>query len=369
MANRWGGSGGDTVSLLGTFGVLGSVARGRPTATLWLSGLRAGLPPTSVWLTRATILGRTRSATVVRDVSVTLRRGLTVGTRGDHARYLGVGRVTGARWDHTWLTIAHHSTPARGREVTARRVVHRAVHVTARDSGSSGLLHADLVALSDLTLQLLSADLTALGEGDIERLGTNHLIVHLCNSLGGLLRARVADETEALRMVLIVAHDLGTGNGSERFKLGTEFFVADVVVEILDIEVDALILAQLLHLGLLVRPPELFLSFGLLLCPSDEKLLAVMLAVVEALDSFGGIEVALVVDKSKAFTLSLSIDLEDGRGDRSEVGEHLPEFFLRDFSIQVLDVNVGELFLLLVDLGHAFLIKNGVSNLDLAKTR
>jgi hypothetical protein len=204
-------------------------------------------------LTRTTVLRRA-SAAVVGDVSITLGRRLAVGTRLDHGR-VG-GRVTGTRWDHAWLTIAHHATSSRGREVVsrARREVHRTVHI-ARDASSSSLLHADLVALSNLTLQLLPADLTTLGKGDVERLGTNHLVIHLCNSLCGLLGSGVTNETEALGMVLVVAHDLGAGNGSKRLELGTEFFVIDVVVKILDVEVDALILAQLLHLGMLVRLP------------------------------------------------------------------------------------------------------------------
>ena len=81
-----------------------------------------------------------------------------------------------------------------------------------------------------------------------------------------------------------------------------------------------------------------------------------MFAVVEVIDSGGSIDVVLEVDESKALALSLSIDLEDGGGDRSKLGEQLLELLLGDLSIQVLDVDVGELFLLLVDFGHAFLI-------------
>jgi len=354
VSNGWGRSGGPAVSLLRAFGILGSVGWGRSTSTWRLPRLRTGLPSTRVGLTRAAVLGRTRSATVIGDVPITLRRSLAVGTRWNHGG--GVGRVTRTGWDHAWLTITHHTTSTRGREVTARRVVHRAVHVTTRDTSSSGLLHADLVALSDLALQLLPTNLTALGKGDVERLGTDHLVVHLGNSLGGLLRIGVTNETEALGMVLIVAHDLGTGNGSERLELSTELFVVDIVFEILDVEVYTLILAQLLHLGLLVRLAQLFLTFGLLLCPGDEKLLAVVLAIVERIDSFGSIDVVLVVDESKALAVSLGIDLEDSRGDRSKLGEQILELLLRDLSVQVLDVDVGELFLLLVDFGHAFLI-------------
>ena len=355
MADGWGGSGGTAVALLRTFGVLGSVAWGRSTSTLRLPRLRTRLPSTRVGLTRATVLGRTGSAAVVGDVSITLLRGrLAVGTRWNDGG--GVGRVTGARWDHAWLTVTHHTTSTRGREIAARRVVHRTVHVTTRDAGSSCLLHADLVALCNLALQLLPTNLPALSEGDVERLGTNHLVVHLSNSLGGLLRIGVANETEALRMVLVVAHDLGTCNGSERFELGTEFFVIDVVVEILDVEVDTLVLAQLLHLGLLVRLAQLFLTFGLLLCPSDEKPLAVVLAVVESINRLGSIDVVLEVDESKSLALSLRVNLEDGGGDRPKLGEQFLELLLRDLSVQVLDVDVSELFLLLVDFGHPFLI-------------
>ena len=353
MANGWGGSGGTAVSLLGTFGVLGSVARGRSASTWRLPRLRARLPSTRVGLTRPTILGRTRSATVVGDVPITLRRRLAVGTRWNHGG--GVLRVTRTWWDHAWLTITHHTTSTRGREVAARRVVHRTVHVATRDASSSGLLHADLVALSNLALQLLPTNLAALGEGDVERLGTDHLVVHLGNGLGGLLRVGVTNETEALGMVLIVAHDLGARDGSKRLELGAELFVIDVVFEILDVEVHALILAQLLHLGLLVRLAQLFLTFGLLLCPGDEKFLAVVLAVMECIDGCGSIDVVLEVDKSKALALSLSIDLEDSGGDRSELGEQSLELLFRDLSVQVLDVDIGKLFLLLVDFGHAFL--------------
>jgi len=187
MADGWGRSGGAAISLLGTFGILGSSARGRSAAALRLAGLGARLPSTNIGLAGSTILRRTRSATVVGDVPVTLRRGLTVGTRRNHARYLGVGRVTGTRWNHAWLTIAHHTTSTRRREVAARRIVHRTVHVATRDAGSSGLLHADLVTLSNLALQLLPANLAALCEGDIERLGTNHLVVHLCDGLRSFL--------------------------------------------------------------------------------------------------------------------------------------------------------------------------------------
>lgn len=250
MTNGWSGSGGAAISLLRAFRVRGSAAWGRSTPTLRLAGLGTRLPSTGVGLTGTAVLRGTGRTTVV---GVTLRRGLAVGTRRDHSGHLGVGGVAGTRWSHAWLTITHHATSTRGgREVAPRGVIHRTVHITTRDPSSSSLLHTDLIALGDLAFQLLPTNLTALGERDVERLGTDHLVVHLCDGLGGLLGTGVAYETKALGMVFIVTHDFGAGDGSEWLELRAEFFVVNVVLEILDIEVDALILSQFLHLGLLV---------------------------------------------------------------------------------------------------------------------
>ena len=249
MTNGWSGSGGAAISLLRALGVLRSVVRGRPTATLWLAGLWAGLPSSWIGLTGAAILRGTGRTAVV---GITLGRGLPIWARRHHARYRLVGRVTGTRWNHAWLTIAHHTSSTRGREVASRGIIHRAVHVATRNASGSGLLHANLVALSDLTLQLLPTDLTTLGQRDIERFGANHLVVHLCDGLGSFLGTGVANESEALGVVFLIAHDFGASDGSERLELRAELFVVNVVIEILDVEVDALILAQLLHLSLLV---------------------------------------------------------------------------------------------------------------------
>ena len=82
-----------------------------------------------------------------------------------------------------------------------------------------------------------------------------------------------------------------------------------------------------------------------------------MLAFVEGVDCIGSIDMTLEVDKSEAFGLPFGIGLKDSRGDRSEFYEHLLELFLGDFRVQVLDIDVGKLFLLLIDLGHPFLVE------------
>ena len=362
MANGWSGSRGATISLRRTFGVLGSVAWGRSSGTLWLAGLRTRLPSARVGLTGATVLRGAGRATVAGSVSVALR-GLTIRTRRNHARYLLIGRITRTRWDHAWLTIVHHATSAGRREVTTGRIVHWTVHVATRDASGSSLLHTNLVALSDLALELLPANFTALGQRDVERFGTNHLVVHFCDGLSGLLGTRVANETEALGVIFIVTHNFGAGDGSEGLELRAKFFVVYVVVEVLDVEVNALIFAQLFHLGLLVGLPQLFLALGFLLRPGDEELPAIVLVVVEGIDRSCSIVVVLEVDKSKAFALSVGVGLKNGGGDRPKLSEYILEIFLRNLRVQVLDIDVGELFPLLVNLSHAFLVKDSCQQL------
>lgn len=276
-----------------------------------------------------------------------------VGARGHHAR----AGVTGTTWWYTLLAISHDATSTtRGLEIATRRVIHRAVYVATRDAGSNSLLHAELVALGNLALQLLLSNFTALSERDIEGLRTNHLVVHLCDGLGGLLGTGETNETEALGVVLFVTHDFGTGDGSKRFELCAELFVVDVVIEILDVEVNALILAQLLHLGMLVRLLQFLLTFGFLLRSADVNLVALVLGVVKGLDCGGSIDVVLEVDETKTFAVSLGVQCKDDRAGGSKWGEQNLEFFLSVIRSQVLDVNVGEFFLLLVHLCQAFLV-------------
>lgn len=294
VANGRGGSGGVAVSLLGWFGILRSVVWRR--SAWWLTWLRAGLPSTGVGLTRAAVLRGTSTTLVIRLMRLVLL-----------GRYYvrGGGRIT-APCSHAWLRIPHSATYTRGME-TGVGEKHLAVYV-ARYAGSSGLLHPHLVALFNLALQLLPSSLTALSEADIERLGTNHLVVHLCNSFGSLFRGGVANETEALGVILFVTHDFGAGDGSEGFKLCTEFFVVNVVVEILDVEVDTMIFAHFLELGLLVKLPQVILTFGLFLSPADEKLLAIVLGVMESVDCFGSIGGILEIDESSTCMLPIGID-------------------------------------------------------------
>jgi hypothetical protein len=144
-------------------------------------------------------------------------------------------------------------------------IVHGTIDVPTRKPSSSSLLHTNLIALGNLAFKLLPANLLALGQGDVERFAANHLVVHLGNSLGSFLRSREAYKSESLGSALLITHNLCAGNRSEDFEFRTKLFIVNVVLQILDVKVDTLILAQLLHFRLLIRAPQLLFTFGLLL--------------------------------------------------------------------------------------------------------
>lgn len=237
-----------------------------------------------------------------------------------------------------------------------RGVVHGAVDVATRKTGGGGLLHANLVALGDLAFELLAADLTPLSEGDVEGLGTDHLVVHLGDGLGGLVGRGEADETEALGSAFVVAHDLATGDRPERLEFGAKFLIIDVVLKVLDVKVNALVLAEFLHLCGFVRLAQLLLAFGFLLSTGDEEFLAVEVGVVKSVDGFGGLLMVFEVNETEALALALLIGLDDGRRDGTELREKLDELILSDLEIEVLHVKVGEVSTHLLKLGLTFLM-------------
>jgi hypothetical protein len=252
-----------------------------------------------------------------------------------------------------------------GREARPRRVVHGTVDVTSGKTSSSSLLHADLVALGNLALKLLTADFTALSERNIERLGANHLVVHLSDSLGSLVGSREADESKALGSALLVTHDLAAGDAAEDLELSTELVVINIVLQVLDVQVDALVLAQLLHLGLLVRAAKFLLTLRLLLCPRHEQLATVDVAVMKGVDSLLGLVVVLEVDEPETLALALIINGDESRGDVTELGEELLEVLLGELGVNVLDVEVGELGFHLIELGLTLLAGDVVADVDL----
>ena len=136
-------------------------------------------------------------------------------------------------------------------------------------------------------------------------------------------------------------------------ELGLELVLGEVVVKVLDVEVDALVLEGSLVLLGLVGLLELLLTLRLALSTSNVEGLALVLLVVECLDSLGGVLVVLVVDETETLRLALSVGGDDGGGDLAERLEELAELVLGDLKGEVLDVEVGEVGADLVDLGLA----------------
>ncbi len=237
------------------------------------------------------------------------------------------------------------------RVASTGREVHRSIQVTVGDAGSGSLLHPGLVALSDQVLELLATNITALGKRNVEGLVADHLVVHFSNRLGGLVGTGVADEAKALGVTLVIAHDFGAGNGTERLELGAKFVVVHVVIDVLDVKVHALPLGEFLHLSSLERAAELLLALLLLLSTGDEELLAIDLLVVEGLDSPRRLIVVLKVDETKAFILAVLVGLDDSGGDHAVELKHILELFESDLGVEVLDVEIGVLSTDLVELG------------------
>ena len=85
--------------------------------------------------------------------------------------------------------------------------------------------------------QMGLAILFLLGKGDMERLGDDDPSVHFSGGPCGLLRRREAHETDSFEASL---HDLDRGDGSVRSELLKETLISDGVVQVLDIQIDAL---------------------------------------------------------------------------------------------------------------------------------
>jgi len=206
-----------------------------------------------------------------------------------------------------------------------------------------------------LALKLLATIFTALGNGNVQRLAADHLVVHFSNSFGGFIGRREADKAETFGGTLLVAHDLAAGDGAERLELNAKLLVVHIILQVLDVEIHALVLAQLLHLGLLVRPTELLLALGFLLRTGNEELLAIMLGVVELIDGLLSLFVVFIINKAKALALALFVNGQQSRRDSAELGEEFFKFVLTHLLIDVLDIKVCKLRFHLIKLGLTFL--------------
>ena len=165
-------------------------------------------------------------------------------------------RLTG--WSVSWSCLLHHllrrvshhrASHARHHSGLSTVAVHRRVRVhgcthVSRCSHTASVGHSLGLSLLHLRLQGLSSHVLALGEGDVEGLGADHLAVHVLDSLGGFIGGGVADKAKVLqgstlngfenqpahpRCAIVILHDLAAGDGTEGLKLGSETVVIPLV--------------------------------------------------------------------------------------------------------------------------------------------
>jgi hypothetical protein len=348
-------------------------------------------------------------------------RGLAVGTAAATLLREGTTLALGHTLDEGHLATGGHDGLTVGAEE------HLRLHELRGDttSGSGLLLHADLVAGLDAGLKLALADILALGEGNVEGLVMHHLLVELGNGLGGLVGVAEADETEALalsedlelttnldlleilgdrvntlllgRLLLLlslnglllllfllsglllglltvlglilgglsVTHDLGGSDGTERLEDLAELLVINVISKVLNVKVDALVLVDLLLASGLVLAAEFLLTLVLLLGAANVKLLSVEVRLVEFVNGLVGVLVVGEVDETETAALALVVVSKGSGGDISVLFEQNAELVVGDASVNVLDIDVGEVGLHLLELAHAVLLGDVVSDKDL----
>jgi len=217
-------------------------------------------------------------------------------------------------------------------------------------------------ALHVLRRQVRLAVFLPLSQGNVQGLLDQDPAVHLRHGLGGLLGGREAHEAEALGAALL-QHHLGAGDGAVGRELLPEALVVDGVVQVLDVQVDALVAVEALHLEQVEPALQLHLSLDLLLRPADVQGLALHeLLAVEHFHGMLGAFGVLKSDEAKAPRLAVILAHHLAAGDLAVLLEHLPQFFFVEVLTEVLHVHVGIQLGLFSQFLFAFLPGNEPSN-------
>merc|ERR1719316_2635395 len=203
------------------------------------------------------------------------------------------------------------------------------------------------------------------GGPDVQRLAADHLQVHLRDSLRRLLRGGEAHEAEALGRALLIADNLGRRDLAEGAEVLAELLVVDALVEVLDVEVHALLRAgrgalrvelalqavralglglRALHVHLLARLVGI-LALGLLLL-LVRALVRLVVLVHGLLRGVGGLEVH---EREGALLL---VRAPHRGGDGAAAAEDLLELVLVPALRHVLHVQVREDLHLVVAVPH-----------------
>merc|ERR1719316_1492627 len=208
------------------------------------------------------------------------------------------------------------------------------------------------------------------GGPDVQRLAADHLQVHLRDSLRRLLRGGEAHEAEALGRALVIADNLGRRDLTEGAEVLPKLLVVDALVEVLDVEVHALLRARrgALRVELLLQA-ERALGLGLGALHVDARaneeillllvrsllrrlllLIRELVRLMQILDGLlrrvRGLEVH---ERKDALLLVLA---HERGGDGAELPEDLLDLVLVPALRQLLDVHVRELLRLVVAVLH-----------------
>merc|ERR1719353_2741610 len=123
---------------------------------------------------------------------------------------------------------------------------HSAHSTHALAAAEAAALAASLEPLSKTGHALLAL----LCQADVQGLAAHHLQVHLRHGLRRLLRRREANEAEALGRALVVRGDLRRRDLPERAEELPQLLVGDRLVQVLNVQVDALATGSLAALTL-----------------------------------------------------------------------------------------------------------------------
>jgi len=114
--------------------------------------------------------------------------------------------------------------------------------ITAGQTCNLSLLHPHLVVLCDLALKLLATIITALGKGNVQWLAADHFVIHFSNRLHPATRSR---KSRNLGDALFIQHDLAASDGAKRLEPATRLLVVDIIFQVLDVKIHALIILAL----------------------------------------------------------------------------------------------------------------------------
>jgi hypothetical protein len=187
-----------------------------------------------------------------------------------------------------------------GRLAGRRCVEHRCAWRVHAGCGGGGGRDAWLGATLMLQLEVATTLLLRLRERDVDRLGAEHAPVHVGDGARRLLGGGEADEAEASRDA-VVAHDAARGDRAVLLELVAQPLVIDRILEVLHVQIDALVLADALGLLLLGLLLQLGVALRLLLRAADVQHTSVVeLFAVQRVDRLLRVLGVGKVDKAEA---------------------------------------------------------------------